>query len=64
MSYSIPAKINYDHLKAKHPMREAAEAEVRRMKRSGHYEGSDRLDAYYNSDMKGWFVGRRKEHFY
>jgi hypothetical protein len=48
---------NHDHLKHKHSTREDAESEIRRMKRNG-CDGSERLNAYYNSDYKGWYVGR------
>lgn len=48
---------NHDHEKHPHATREDAEAEVLRMKRLG-YEGSARLQIYYNRQLRAWFVGR------
>jgi hypothetical protein len=48
---------NHDHLKHKHTTREKAEQEIRRMKSIGK-DGCERLNAYYNDELDGWFVGR------
>ena len=48
---------NHDHLKFKHRTQRDAQAEVDRMRREGR-EGSERLNAYYNDERKGWFVGK------
>jgi hypothetical protein len=48
---------NHDDAKHRHSTRGGAEAEVGRMQRAG-YRGSDRLNAYYNRDRKGWYVGK------
>ena len=50
---------NHDHLKVKHNSRDEALAEIQRMQRYG-YEDSERLVEYYNSELDGWFVGRKK----
>jgi hypothetical protein len=50
---------NHDDEKHKHASQEEAEAEISRMRRNG-YHGSDRLNAYYNDELQGWFVGRSK----
>jgi hypothetical protein len=48
---------NHDHLKHKHPTKEEAEREIRRMQAVGK-DGCERLkNAYYNDDLDGWFVG-------
>ena len=49
---------NHDHLKVKHSTQASAEAEVRRMTKSGRYEECERLNVYYNDEYEGWFVGR------
>ncbi len=54
--YHVPRN-NHDHLKYMHSSRENAEAEVCRMKLIG-FEGSERLNAYYNSEHRGWYVGK------
>ncbi len=56
--FGIPYN-NHDDQKFKHSNRYSAEAEVRRMKRR-RYPGSERLQVYYNRELKGWFVGRSK----
>jgi hypothetical protein len=48
---------NHDHLKHKHATQSEAKAEVRRMK-AANYDGCERLNAYYNPDLDGWYVGR------
>jgi len=48
---------NHDHLKVKHKTHRDAQAEVDRMRREGR-EGSERLNAYYNYETKGWYVGK------
>ena len=48
---------NHDHLKHKHPTQEMAEREIRRMKSVGK-DGCERLNAYYNNERDGWYVGR------
>jgi len=48
---------NHDHLKFKHRTQRDAQAEVDRMRREGR-EGSERLNAYYNDERTGWFVGK------
>jgi hypothetical protein len=48
---------NHDHLKYMHSSRQSAEAEVRRMKQTG-FEGSERLNAYFNCEHGGWYVGK------
>jgi hypothetical protein len=48
---------NHDHLKFKHRTQRDAQAEVDRMRREGR-EGSERLNAYYNDERKGWFIGK------
>ena len=35
-----------------------SQAEIRRMKKSGNYEKRDRLNAYYNRELDGWYNGR------
>ena len=50
---------NHDQQKYKHATRESAEAEIQRMQRMG-VKGSERLKAYYNSELDGWYVGRSK----
>lgn len=50
---------NHDHKKIPHPSKESAEKEVERMRRR-KYQGSDKLNSYYNSDREQWFVGRRR----
>jgi hypothetical protein len=54
--YHVPRN-NHDHLKYMHLSQESAEAEVRRMKETG-FEGSERLNAYLNSEHGGWYVGK------
>mmetsp|Transcript_30611 Transcript_30611/g.65776 ORF Transcript_30611/g.65776 Transcript_30611/m.65776 type:complete len:208 (+) Transcript_30611:138-761(+) len=50
---------NHDHLKHRHVSRASAEAEVYRMRQNSHiYEGTERLNAYYNERLQAWFVGR------
>jgi hypothetical protein len=58
ISYSNPRN-NHDDTKVKHESRQAAEREIRRMQTVG-LPGSERLNAYYNEDRGGWFVGRSK----
>jgi hypothetical protein len=58
ISYSNP-KNNHDHTKVKHESRQTAEREIQRMQRTGRHD-SERLNAYYNDDRNGWFVGRSK----
>ena len=48
---------DHDHLKVKHETQRDAQAEVDRMRREGR-EGSERLNAYYNSERKGLYVGK------
>ena len=48
---------NHDNIKFKHSTQASAEAEVRRMQ-GARYDGSERLNVYYNRDLGGWFVGR------
>ena len=55
--YTAKNSNNHDHLKFKHGTRQGAQAEVDRMRRQG-YKDSERLNVYYNADLKGWFVGR------
>eukprot|EP00978_Attheya_sp_CCMP212_P040721 scaffold225471_cov48-Attheya_sp.AAC.1 len=58
--FSIPRSNlgnNHDNLKYPHPTRESANREVLRMQTQG-YEGSARLNVYYNSDREAWFVGK------
>ncbi|KAJ1479805.1 hypothetical protein T484DRAFT_1958041 [Baffinella frigidus] len=55
-SYSNPNN-NHDDRKHRHNSQGAAEAEVRRMQRHG-YEGSERLQTYYNQERGGWYIGR------
>jgi hypothetical protein len=50
---------NHDDQKQKHTCQEEAEAEISRMRRN-NYADSDRLNAYYNYELQGWFVGRSK----
>ena len=59
--YSNPRN-NHDDRKYPHTSRESVEMEVRRMKRHG-YEGSDRLNVYYNESMHAWFVGRSSRNY-
>jgi hypothetical protein len=47
---------NHDDGKFKHSTRRGAEAEANRMRRRG-YEGSERLNVYYNDELRGWYVG-------
>jgi hypothetical protein len=54
--YYVPRN-NHDHLKNMHSSQDSAEAEVSRMKETG-FEGSERLNAYYNSEHGGWYVGK------
>ena len=56
-SFSKPVYNNHDHQKHPHATRAHAEAEMRRMKQYG-YEGSERLNVYYNRDYGSWYVGR------
>ena len=58
ISHSNPY-INHDHMKHQHASRESAIAEVNRMQQHG-YEGSGRLNVYYNRQLEGWYVGRSK----
>ena len=51
------ARQDHDHLKVKHETQRDAQAEVDRMRRKGR-EGSERLNAYYNYERKGWYVGK------
>lgn len=51
--------LTYDHAKVKHATRANAERQDARMKRIGSYDGSTRLNAYYNEDRTGWFVGKK-----
>ena len=48
---------NHDHLKVKHETQRDAQAVVARMRQQGR-EGSERLNAYYNEERKGWYVGK------
>mmetsp|Transcript_7824 Transcript_7824/g.7374 ORF Transcript_7824/g.7374 Transcript_7824/m.7374 type:complete len:101 (+) Transcript_7824:63-365(+) len=50
---------NHDDSKHKHASAKSAEAEVERMQRND-YEDSDRLNVYYNKQLKGFFVGKRQ----
>ena len=50
---------NHDNCKVKHRTRQDAETEADRMRRRG-YEGSERLNTYYNPDLQGWYVGKGK----
>ena len=54
--YHVPRN-NHDHLKYMHSSQKSAEEEVRRMKMTG-FEGSERLNAYHNSEHGGWYVGK------
>jgi hypothetical protein len=56
-NYSNPNN-NHDAQKFKHDARSGAEAEVRRMKRDGSYQDTNRLNVYYNRELNGWYVGR------
>jgi hypothetical protein len=47
---------NHDNLKHKHPTKESAEREIHRMKSVGK-DGCERLNAYYNDGLDGWYVG-------
>lgn len=58
VNYSNPRN-NHDHLKKMHASLEDAELEIGRMKWLG-LPGSDRLNAYYNAHLGGWFVGRSR----
>ena len=52
---------NHDHQKRRHPTKEYADhAVIRRMKQSGRYKNTDRLQSYYNHELKAWFVGNKK----
>ena len=57
--YSNPEN-NHDDKKFRHKSRDSAQREIQRMQASGHYEGTDRLVAYYNPGLGAWFVGRSK----
>jgi outer membrane protein assembly factor BamD (BamD/ComL family) len=56
---------NHDHLKHKHPSRESAESEIRRMRSSPDYDDdeSEMLNSYYNPKLGGWFVGKSKNNW-
>jgi hypothetical protein len=47
---------NHDEEKYKHSSRESAEAEARRMQQGE----SRKVNAYYNHELRGWYVGRSK----
>ena len=57
-SYSRSGRNNHDHLKVKHETQRDAQAEVDRMRREG-YEGSEKLNEYYNDERNGWYVGNK-----
>ena len=57
-SYSRSGRNNHDHLKVKHKTQRDAQAEVDRMRREG-YEGSEKLNEYYNDERNGWYVGNK-----
>jgi hypothetical protein len=48
---------NHDDQKYQHPSRESAEREARRMQQGE----SRKVNAYYNHELGGWYVGRSKE---
>ena len=56
--YSNPQN-NHDHTKYRHATQEDAEKEVARMQQSG-YDGSERLQVYYNKELGSWFTGKSK----
>ena len=58
ISYSNPRK-NHDNNKVMHPSRWSAEKEKKRLKRVG-FEGSEKLNVYFNKELRGWFVGKSK----
>ena len=55
--YTAKNSNNHNHCKFKHGTQWGAQAEVDRMRSLG-YEDSERLNVYYNENLKGWFVGR------
>ena len=60
--YSNPHN-NHDGQKFKHSSQLSARSEVRRMQREGYNE-SHRLVHYYNKELDGWYVGKRKSYDY
>ena len=56
-SFRSSAGNNHDHLKHRHSTQEEAEREIRRMRSVGK-DGCERLNAYYNNERDGWYVGR------
>ena len=60
--YSNPHN-NHDGQKFKHSSQLSARSEVRRMQREGYNE-SHRLVPYYNKELDGWYVGKRKSYDY
>ena len=52
---------NHDAQKYRHVSRASAEREILRMRQNSHiYEGTERLNAYYNDEFNAWFVGRSR----
>jgi|DEB0MinimDraft_10_1074344.scaffolds.fasta_scaffold383095_1 cell division protein YceG involved in septum cleavage len=48
---------NHDHLKIKHSSKEKAISAMNKLKQK-NIQGSERLQVYYNPNLKGWFVGK------